>query len=498
MNRNLPDLCVGPMDRSRVRHASPSENRLGQAVFVAAVLPIAGAVFLVSASGRFASNAPALIVALLAGGAAWLASVALARRGFGEVRVVVAGSIALRLLAFAGEPGLSDDVFRYVWEGEVVLAGASPYAFPPDDLAVSEMAALARDFPELRARVNHPDVRAAHPPVSQALGAGAAALARALELAPEDGGVRILRAIYGLCDLLVLWPLVTLLRRAGLPPSLSVVWGWCPLAAIEFAGSGHQDSLAILLLLGALAHVGSRGPAGTQAESPGRTCMAAILWSGSILAKYLPLVALPWFLRGRGGLRRVAIAALLVAIGFVPFLFLRGADAGFVSGLSEYARRWDASSLVHRWIEGAFDEFFRRDETWTDPRYLARGVVVIAWLAYGATVARRVRDPMAGCGLLIGAWLVLSPTLHPWYLAWMLPFLAFRSSAAWAWLVLASPLLYWPIPRWQVDGVWSEPAWLWPAVALPFFALLLGKGIARAGARSSRARARSNRGVPGP
>ncbi|MFN0009528.1 MAG: hypothetical protein ACKVXR_16640 [Planctomycetota bacterium] len=433
---------------------------LGKAAFIAALVPVVGAIFLVSASGRFASNGPALTLALLAGGAAWLAAVFLARRGFGELKVVVAGSIALRLLAFASEPELSDDVYRYVWEGEVVLEGASPYAFSPDDRRVPEIAALTQEFPELRARVNHPDVRAAYPPLSQALGAGTAALCRTLELAPEKDGVRILRAIYGLCDLLVLWPLVVLLRRARLPPSVSVVWGWCPLPVIEFSGSGHLDSLAILLLLGALAQ-------------PRRTITAAVLWSGGILTKYLPLVGLPWFLRGPGGARRVVVAALLTVLGFLPLLFLRGAEVGFASGLSEYARRWEATSLLHGWIQGALEGFFRRDESLTDPRYLSRGIAAVAWLAYAVTVARRVSDPVAGCGRLIGAWIVLSPTLHPWYLAWMLPFLAFRPSAAWGWLALAAPLLYWPIARWQAQGIWSEPEWLWPAVALPFFALLV-------------------------
>jgi hypothetical protein len=68
----------------------------------------------------------------------------------------------------------------------------------------------------------------------------------------------------------------------------------------------------------------------------------------------------------------------------------------------------------------------------------------------------------------------------------MLPFLALRFSAAWAWLVVAAPLLYWPLPRWKTEGVWSEPTWLWPVVALPFFALLLLEALALARAGSNR------------
>ena len=37
------------------------------------------------------------------------------------------------------------------------------------------------------------------------------------------------------------------------------------------------------------------------------------------------------------------------------------------------------------------------------------------------------------------------------------------------------PLCYWLLPRWHALGVWEEPAWLWPFLALPFFGLLLNE-----------------------
>jgi hypothetical protein len=73
----------------------------------------------------------------------------------------------------------------------------------------------------------------------------------------------------------------------------------------------------------------------------------------------------------------------------------------------------------------------------------------------------------ASC-VLLGAYLFLSPTLHPWYLCWLVPLLALYPSLAW-WLLLAlAPLCYWPMAGWKAIHVWYEPPWLWPAVALPF------------------------------
>ena len=73
----------------------------------------------------------------------------------------------------------------------------------------------------------------------------------------------------------------------------------------------------------------------------------------------------------------------------------------------------------------------------------------------------------------------LSPTLHPWYLTWALPFLACFPSRAWTWLLALAPLCYSVVARWQLEGLWQEPAWLWPLWALPFLALLLRERLRR-------------------
>jgi len=94
-------------------------------------------------------------------------------------------------------------------------------------------------------------------------------------------------------------------------------------------------------------------------------------------------------------------------------------------------------------------------------------------------VAVRVRDRVRGVGLLVAGFLVLTPTLHPWYMLWIVPFVALRPSAAWLWLLAAAPILYAPLPGWQAHGRWIEPAWMWPALALPFFALLVVQAVFR-------------------
>lgn len=446
----------------------PSDRRL-----LLCLVPLLTALLFVVLFGPIEQAPLELSLALGAAGIAWLVAVRRASQGGLELAVLVAGAIAMRLIVFAHEPGFSDDVYRSVWEGAVVLEGISPYAFAPE---AERLVELRLAMPELYAALNNPDISAAYPPCTQAACAGMVALARSLG---HEGlsAVPFVRGFFALCDLLVLWPLVVLLRRARLPVGLALVWGWSPLVSIEFAGSGHFDSLGILLLLASLASLPAPNESGR-----GRRLGACVLLALAILVKYLPLCALPFVVRGQGFVRgagRALLVVVLCAAGFAPLLALEGGGSGLGGGLSEYGLRWESTSLVYRWIEPAFAQLFERDGSWLDARRLGRLAIGVVWLAWGLLAWRRGRPAVAATGTMIAAFLVLSPTLHPWYLTWVLPFVALRrpglDRTAWLLLVAAAPLFYLTLVRWRLEEVWEEPVWLWPAIAVPFL-LLQGAG----------------------
>ena len=88
---------------------------------------------------------------------------------------------------------------------------------------------------------------------------------------------------------------------------------------------------------------------------------------------------------------------------------------------------------------------------------------------------RKGFGPIRATGTLLGAWIVLTPTLHPWYVAWVAPFVVLRPSAAWTWLLAIVSVGYVPLlaSRAAGGGAILEPAWLWPLFAVPFFVLAL-------------------------
>lgn len=439
--------------------SQPESKPVGSAHFALCLLPIAVAALLFALWSPLPANMGQAQIALGVASLGWLTAVLLAARGRGHVGLVVGGAIALRLFMLASDPGLSDDIYRYVWEGELVGQGVSPYAHAPD---APELAEHRARLPEVYERLNNKDISAAYPPLVQYANAAVVYSAHRSRSAPGLSAVFALRLFYSLCDLLVLWPLMLLLARAGKPRALAVAWGWSPLVMIEFAGSGHFDSLGILALVTALVVFGER------AKHAGR---GLALLACAVLVKFVPVVAAPFLLRGKDWWKRgLLLAGLLVGM-YLPILLLQDGTLGLFTGLKQYGLRWESGSLVFRWIDSLVRQ--RPGLLHENPQVVARAVMGGMWVLFAAHAWLRGFDPVRGTGRLLAAWLVLTPTLHPWYLTWILPFFALRPLPAWGWLCAAAPLLYWPLVEWQRQEVWEEPAWVWPVLAVPFFAWLV-------------------------
>ena len=117
-------------------------------------------------------------------------------------------------------------------------------------------------------------------------------------------------------------------------------------------------------------------------------------------------------------------------------------------GLTQYATRWRANdSLFHvlYWLTGSL--------AW--PKVIAGAFLVAlsVWL-----VVRRI-EPLRSTYWVIGAILLLTSTLHPWYLLWIIPFLCFYPSAMWLGLSATVALAY-HAPFISTPGEpWQE--WVW-------------------------------------
>ncbi|MEL6344889.1 MAG: hypothetical protein AAFV53_17360 [Myxococcota bacterium] len=343
---------------------------------------------------------------------------------------VLLAALAIRAVMLLSPPTLSDDLFRYLWEGHAAWEGGNPYLYPPN-------AAMWPDDP-IRAQVNHPEVSSIYPPMA----IWGFALLGQLAYHPIS-----IKAAMGVCDALIAWGLARIL--VGRRRALTGAWLYAlhPLAVVESAGSGHLEPASVLCMVMAI-YAWDRGFSG-------------VLWAGlGGLIKLVPGVLLLRFAR-----RSPASVALIVVLGIgtaAPFL-----DAGLLlgRGLSTYAQHWAFNASLFSVYSALFG-------TWARPLAVGTGVAVTLW-----ALARRA-DPAVIMLWVGGAFVLLSPTVHPWYIAWAWVPALICGVRSWSLLATLAPLSYVALASYDpTTSSWEEPAWPAWAQHLPFLIALLVESL---------------------
>jgi hypothetical protein len=331
-------------------------------------------------------------------------------------------------------PFLSDDYFRYLWDGAVQLRGINPYRYAAADPA------LAGIDDALRAQVNHPQVRTIYPPLAQIGFALNAAL---------GGGWLGLKVLWLVCDA-ALAALVYRLVPSDRRLQLWTLYWWSPLVVVEVAWNAHLDLLGVLPVVAAVWLARRQAP---------RSAGLGAAIAAATLVKYFPAALLPAAARGRNAVRVIAVFVACLVLVYIPYL---AAGRHLFAGLFTYAGAWrfnDGLFLLLAWLTGSLSAA------------KVAGAAVIAVL-----IAQSVRNrwPFERAALwIIGAILVLSPTLHPWYVLWMVPLIAVRPNRAWLYLSGSVMAAYYGLGTYRSEGVWPEPWWLKLVIFGPFFVLLV-------------------------
>ncbi|HLL95537.1 MAG TPA: polyprenol phosphomannose-dependent alpha 1,6 mannosyltransferase MptB, partial [Spirosoma sp.] len=222
-------------------------------------------------------------------------------------RFLFASAIGFRLLLLFALPQLSDDVFRFVWDGRLLAHGYNPYLYQPNQLLNTPIAATCGLDESLLRLLNSPSYFTVYPPVNQAL------FGLAAWLSPESllGNVIWLRIPIVVCEAGSLWLMVKLLRWLNMHPNLALLYGLNPLVILELTGNVHAESIMIFFVL----------LAAWLLVAYDRWIASAGSLALAIGTKLLPLLLLPLIIRRLGwrkGLRYALLAGVLTMALFAP------------------------------------------------------------------------------------------------------------------------------------------------------------------------------------
>ncbi len=314
--------------------------------------------------------------------------------------------------------GADDDVHRYVWDGRLLRLGLNPYLVVPNDPAVKRL-----HTSETR-NLNNPSLPSPYPP-------GAQLFFRAVTAIRES--VFAFKLAFVICDFVIAFFLLDLLRTCRKAAHLVLVYTWNPLLAVEVAGSGHIDIVGALLLVVSVAALARRWRA-----------TAAVALGLAIAVKFLPIVLLPLYWK-RVRIRDAALAVAAVGLLYVPFLYHGRIPTG---SLGTYVQSFRFNGPV-----------FAELAQVAPPRLLA-GLAVLVGLATAIWLRRiNAASPWSPS---VFAWpmaasLLCAPVVFPWYFLWLLPFLTSASTL--------------PIIIWTVSIIPTYVMWHWRTLGHPWGAL---------------------------
>ncbi len=403
--------------------------------------------------------------------AAYTALVFSARRRPRQVswREMIAVAAVARLLVLWLPLSLSDDLYRYVWDGRVLAAGADPYLTSPDD---PSLASLRDELWELTA---HRSVESVYPPLAQTAFRFAAAW-------PDP--ILAFKAVVATVDLLgclLLWLCAVRLRL----PTARVLWyAWNPLVILEGAGMGHLDPIGVAAAIAATALLLAAPRARGAMAATGAAIAAGGAAAAGILTKLVPVVAVPaWMLLAatrRHAVSFAAAAGLVSAATLLPIVLRSG---GLPPGLVRYGVSWEFNGPLFEPLWRFYDRIdltqFLKSQVprlgaealypWIYPQLLAKVTLAVLLcalllLALHRAMARsrpargpEVVEPLRAVdqgherrALLavhrsFAAVMLCTATLYPWYLVWVLPTAALLRRHEW--LVLSASMQAAYLPR---------------------------------------------------
>ncbi|MBG7609688.1 MAG: hypothetical protein IZT55_02355, partial [Anaerolineae bacterium] len=235
-------------------------------------------------------------------------------------------------------PTLSDDVYRYIWDGHLISNGINPYAFPVispllDSLSIS-----------VRSLVNHNWMASPYLPTAQLV------FATLVKIIPQNITIFQIAAVG--FDLLTGWIVLDILRILRLSRRNVLVYLWNPLVIIEFSHSAHVDAMMICFMMVAFWLLIKDSPLSQKYLIGSVLALAA-----ATLTKFLPILVLPLFWRRWDWKMKVFFfVILIVALGlFVPTagLGITGPSdgVGIFGALRIYLQDWNYNGSIYHWLE---------------------------------------------------------------------------------------------------------------------------------------------------
>ncbi len=330
----------------------------------------------------------------------------------------------------------SDDIYRYVWDGKVSAHGINPFAFAPNDPALS---ALHTDV--LPSLVNHPTMRTIYPPLAQSFFFISYKL-----FGDSPSGMKFLLVLADLGTILLLFQLSKLYKLDKL--STVLLYAWSPLPIMYFALDGHIDALGIPFLLLCIYFI-----------SRNKNVAGAFSLGLAVLAKLYPLFVAPFLFCIENGWKKILLPLIPLAMLVIGYFLYWEPTGGLFESFKVFNSVFEFNGSMFAIVYKILNS--------NEHAHVVCTVLFLGWLLMVFFLQRPLQEKVF---LSFLGFIIFAPVVQPWYLTWLAALLALRWSTAVFALLGLSNLSNIIVYQYRSTGLWVDNNWLLVGEYLPFIA----------------------------
>jgi len=342
-------------------------------------------------------------------------------------------TILFRVVFLIATPSLSQDFYRFIWDGRMLLNGFNPYLYlpevyqTPNYIIPNQATILVAGMGELNA--SH---YSNYPPLNQLCFAIAALFANKSIL----GSIVVMRVLIILADIGVLFFGAKLLKTLNLNPKAIFLYLLNPLIIIELTGNLHFEGIMIFFVVWSLYLLQQH-----------KWKLSGILFACSISLKLLPLLFLPLFFQQfkfKKLLGFYTIVGVSCILFFAPFI-----SENLLTNYSKTIGLWFGTFEFNGSIYLLIREIGYYINGYNiigsvgkvTPLIVLLFILLISFFRSNTSTKQLITALLFG----LSFYLFTSSTIHPWYVAMLLAlsiFTRYRFPLVWSFTIILSYSFY--------------------------------------------------------
>jgi hypothetical protein len=346
--------------------------------------------------------------------------------------LMVGLGVVFRLIFLFSIPNLSQDFYRFIWDGQLIINGLNPYLFTPNELInthhtlFTQMEPLYKGMGALSAQHF-----SNYPPIHQLPFVIAALISKNSIL----GSVIILRIIIILADIGILIYGKKLLELLKLPTQNIFYYFLNPLVVIELTGNLHFEALMLFFLVVSLYFLYKQ-----------KLIHSAIFMGFSILTKLLPVFFLP-LLINRLKFKKTLLYSTLI-IGCIIVLCLPFFEFQFLKNYGKTVGLWftnfEFNSSFYSLGKSAMSKNFGI-QLIEHMSYVVPFLMAVFTLYFSLQKTTENKKIIQSFFWILTIYFLMSTTVHPWYittLVFLSCFTNYKFALAWSATIFFSYFAY--------------------------------------------------------